>query len=68
MDRKRRMQTDGFFQVKRMPIKQKLFNCAECGDLNGLKRIAFFSSKDQGCNAIDILEFRVGLQGDTSPW
>ena len=35
------------FQVKRMPIKQKLFNCAESGDLNGLKRIAFFSSKDE---------------------
>ena len=35
------------FKVKRMPIKQKLFNCAESGDLNGLKRIAFFSSKDQ---------------------
>ena len=30
-----------------MPIKQKLFNCAEGGDLNGLKRIAFFSSKDE---------------------
>ena len=31
-----------------MPIKQKLFNCAENGDLNGLKRIAFFSkSKDE---------------------
>ena len=33
-----------------MPIKQKLFNCAESGDLNGLKRIAFFSSKDEEIN------------------
>ena len=41
-------------KVKKMPTKQKLFNFAETNDLNGLKRLAYFSSKedqiDWNCN------------------
>ncbi len=33
-------------KVKKMPIKQKLFNCVETNDLNGLKRMAYFASRD----------------------
>jgi hypothetical protein len=33
--------------VKRRPVKQRLFDCAETDDLNGLKRIAYFSSKEE---------------------
>lgn len=33
-------------KVKKVPIKQRLFNYAETNDLNGLKRLAYFSSKE----------------------